>query len=219
MERPCTSGIFVLEKISGPLFSLFRRRSQGQVRAALRAFLSVPLSLTLPSLPRRHCLEPLVSGGERALFKCRATHSSDGGATIRALVHNPVLASKQRALLAAWDSSTGDYLAERSCEFAWAAPIFELEGGENAPPGRSFPALKPGRYGGIDCASVCGAILATGHGRDADGVCRVRLWTPVSGGTAEPACVLEGPMLPTKAFSTAGVLQGEHQHLLRMPSS
>jgi len=182
----------------------------------------------LTSLPLEHSStlsgpEPMVDGGEPCLFKCRATHTvrlSNGVDALRCIVHNSVLASQKRSLVAAWDAATGKFLPGASADLSWDAAPGTYEA-ENQPPGLAQRALDSGRYGGIDCAFAAPPsvatqpgstqLLATGHARGADGVCRVRLWevpAPEPAGAPRRAtqiCELVGPTLPTKAFSVAGV--------------
>jgi len=144
-----------------------------------------------------------------ANFKCRATHlstdaSSSGMVVLRTLVHNAFEASRERALIAAWDCATGQYVPQASASLCWANPpedssSVEEADVENLPPttaGTSSDAeavapVKPinngdgqGRYGGVDCAVLypssnkdgpSNSILVTGHARSADGVVRVSI--------------------------------------------
>jgi len=140
---------------------------------------------------------------EGANFKCRATHllnpASSQGLVLRTLVHNAFEASHERALIAAWDCTTGLYDPQASVSLCWAnEPSATEDDVENLPPPRatttseeidaptaaskliSANSASQGRYGGVDCAilytgnsSTSRSVLATGHARSADGGVRV----------------------------------------------
>lgn len=150
------------------------------------------------------------------IFKSRATHierssGSGGGCYLRTLVHNPSLATEKTALLAAFSLSSGELLPSRCRLLSWN------DGDEeNLRPPQSATAVAAStdmpaiddrhRFGGVACAAFTsddsGVVIATGHLRDADGIVRVRLWDARTGAVLD---TFEGPQLPTKGFSTAGV--------------
>ena len=154
------------------------------------------------------------------IFKSRATHierSNDSGdGYLRTLVHNPSLAADKSALLAAFSLSSGELLPSHCRLISWSDE-------ENiSPPQQSPNAAASGeapnrhRFGGVACASVfirpssaasnsdeyTSAVIATGHNRDADGIARARLWDARTGAVLG---TFDGPQLPVKGFSTAGV--------------
>ena len=148
------------------------------------------------------------SEDDPVLFKSRATHvwydEGNRNPYLRTLVHNPSLAAEQQALLATYDCY-GALVQDKCTLLSWGQ---EAENIPPSPPSAAeAAATAKNRFGGVACASTfidsSGALIATGHDRDAhDGVARVRLWNAMDGANL---LTLDGPQFPTRSFSTAGV--------------